>query len=215
MRHFHYLFSSLFLSLFIVACSTINNGNEVKEKIIPIDSLKMILIDIHIAESQVEELLLSTPDSQQVAFYKIQNIIFKKYKTDSITYFRSYNYYASQMKTLDTMYEGIVDSLSLMQSKAEFEQSIKLKTLKMNEMQLGILKQIKQLNIYQKDSLWILPSNKLYSNNRYIQAHIESLYNNPTRLEKIKTEAATNNLHEIVLIYKYAINKIQNPLSKE
>ncbi len=71
-----------------------------------------LLIQIHLAEGKM---MLANPNTNEA--YRMFNgnakSIYKKYNTDSATFFRSFEFYAKDTKTLDLIYQEVVDTLSL------------------------------------------------------------------------------------------------------
>lgn len=71
-----------------------------------------LLIHFHSAEAEILEKGYVYPDSAQIAYAKLEREIFRKYKTDTTSYKRSYRYYAQTPKLLEEIYTIVVDSLS-------------------------------------------------------------------------------------------------------
>ncbi len=59
-----------------------------------------VIVDLKLLESKVDHFFLRNPDSSKVAFRYLQHQVFKKHKTDSATYYESYEYYLSRKKQL-------------------------------------------------------------------------------------------------------------------
>lgn len=91
----------------ITACQ-----NESKQLPPPIAPNKMIqiLIDIHLAESQVPN-LVSTPDSAYFLNKAFEQKVFQKHQIDSATYYQSYAYYLENIAEFEKIYAVVVDSL--------------------------------------------------------------------------------------------------------
>lgn len=76
------------------------------------------LIQLHIAEAQVQNLRLKK-DSSEVVFNIYENhILTQKGISDSL-FFDSYNYYLQFPKQLESIYESVVDSISVRKSKGD------------------------------------------------------------------------------------------------
>lgn len=59
-----------------------------------------LIVDLKLLESKVDHFFLRNPDSSKVAFRYLQHEVFKKHKTDSATYYESYEYYLARKKQL-------------------------------------------------------------------------------------------------------------------
>lgn len=108
--------------IFLLACGKAEDkpaGLLTKEQMIN------ILTDIHITEAKVSRMSFRSYDSTQIVYKEFENDIFKKYKTDSVVYRQSYNYYLEHMAEMDEIYTAIVDTLTLRESLGKIEWVIK------------------------------------------------------------------------------------------
>jgi hypothetical protein len=85
--------------------------------LIPEKQMTAILVDIHVAESRVENMALPH-DTAAVYFQREQQQIFKKHQVEPQRFFRSYDYYVTNVSELDKIYEHVVDSLSVKEVEA-------------------------------------------------------------------------------------------------
>ncbi len=90
-----------------VACQS--NSKQVPTLIAP-EKMIRILIDIHLAESQVPS-LVSTPDSAYFLNKAFERKVFQKHQIDSATYYQSYAYYLENIAEFEKIYAVVVDSL--------------------------------------------------------------------------------------------------------
>ena len=65
-----------------------------------------MLVDLKLLESKVDHFFLRNPDSSKVAYRYLQHQVFKKHKTDSTTYYESYEYYLARKKQLIKILEN-------------------------------------------------------------------------------------------------------------
>lgn len=76
------------------------------------ESMVNILINIHIAEAAIS--LKDLPsDSAQVLYKRKKQEIFKEHGVASSRFYKSYQYYISDIKGMDDIYAAVIDSLSL------------------------------------------------------------------------------------------------------
>ena len=107
----------LFYILFcfgVFACG--NNQGKAPENLVPQDKMVQILADIHVAEAQVEAKVVY-PDTAIMAFNYIEREIFKKHGVTEQEFRDTYQYYKDNLKEMDKLYEIIVDTLSLRETK--------------------------------------------------------------------------------------------------
>ncbi|MGV3504173.1 MAG: DUF4296 domain-containing protein [Adhaeribacter sp.] len=77
-----------------------------------------ILVDIHILESRIETLGLPH-DTASNYFRTQQQEIFRKHQVKADKFFKSYDYYVTNVSELDKIYEKVVDSLSVKEVEAQ------------------------------------------------------------------------------------------------
>lgn len=77
-----------------------------------------ILVDIHILESRLETMGLPH-DTASNYFRTQQEEIFKKHQVAADKFFKSYDYYVTNVSELDKIYEKVVDSLSMKEVEAQ------------------------------------------------------------------------------------------------
>jgi len=94
--------------------------------LVPDQKMVSILIDLHVAEAQVERLGLIT-DSGAIHYKNLQQAIFRKHKIKEKEFYKSYDYYLHNVSELDKIYEKVVDSLSVLEVEfKEPKDSLKL-----------------------------------------------------------------------------------------
>jgi hypothetical protein len=108
-------FLILLVGLLIQACTS--PVDPAPADLIPEKKMTAILVDIHIAESRIENMGLPY-DSAAVYYQNLQKEIFKKHQVAPEKFFRSYDYYVTNVSELDKIYEKVVDSLSVKEVEA-------------------------------------------------------------------------------------------------
>ncbi len=78
------------------------------------DEMVNFLIDLHIAEANVQDLRLNT-DSAQVVFSMVEKLLYKQHGTTDSIFINSYQYYLERPEQLEIIYAAVIDSLSLKQ----------------------------------------------------------------------------------------------------
>jgi hypothetical protein len=108
------LFCILFC-LSLLGCT--QNKSKVPDNLVQENEMVQILADIHTAEARVENNVVY-PDTAMMAFNYLQSQILKKHGVTQKQFERTYRYYLNHLEEMDKLYEVIVDTLSLRESKA-------------------------------------------------------------------------------------------------
>lgn len=95
-----------------VSFAACNNANKPPEGILSKEKMVGILLDMHIAEAQVNTLSINR-DSSRLIFHHYEQEIYEEHNVADSIYLASYNYYLGQVKDMDEIYSAVVDSLSL------------------------------------------------------------------------------------------------------
>ncbi|RAU83472.1 DUF4296 domain-containing protein [Pontibacter arcticus] len=83
---------------------------------VPQEKMVQILADVHTAEAQIEQ-RINYPDTAMMAFNAEQAKILKKYGVQQNAFRETYNYYIRNLAEMDKLYEIIVDTLTVRESK--------------------------------------------------------------------------------------------------
>lgn len=97
----------------LTAISCSNSGN--KGAIMNEEAMVKYLIDLHIAEAQVQNLRLKKDSSDIVFDIYEKHLLDSNDLTDSL-FIRSYNYYLRNPQLMENIYESVVDSISVRKS---------------------------------------------------------------------------------------------------
>lgn len=73
------------------------------------------LIELHIAEAQVQNLRIKK-DSSMYVFNIYEKHLLEKYQLNDSLFIRSYNHYLQNPEVLEKIYEAVVDSISVRKS---------------------------------------------------------------------------------------------------
>ena len=107
----------LFLVVLIVFFYSCSDTIKKPANLLPEDKMRDILINIHIAEGKVA-LLSMQEDSSKILYKNLTEKIFKKYKTDSLTFKKSYEYYSTfEGEKMEKIYTLVVDSLNMKEAR--------------------------------------------------------------------------------------------------
>ncbi|MFZ9045682.1 MAG: DUF4296 domain-containing protein [Cyclobacteriaceae bacterium] len=98
--------------LIIIISAACSGKNEIPEDIYSKEKMVDVLIEIHLLEQKLDQLGISY-DSQKVMYNHFEALIFDKYQIDTVQYRKSINFYFENVQDLETIYEVIVDSLSV------------------------------------------------------------------------------------------------------
>ena len=85
---------------------------------IPETKMVQILADVHTLEAQIEGKILY-PDTALMTFNYGQEQILKRRGVTRQQFRNTYRYYVTHVKEMDALYETIIDTLSVRESKAK------------------------------------------------------------------------------------------------
>lgn len=105
--------SLIFISLSIICCKS----KEIPKDIIPPNQMQKILYDIHIADAYITS--IGDADSAKKVSSAYYKGIYKKFKTDSVRYNKSMDYYYKRPDLLTDMYERIKTDLEKTKQKQD------------------------------------------------------------------------------------------------
>ncbi|WP_439882395.1 DUF4296 domain-containing protein [Pontibacter sp. MBLB2868] len=108
-RLFYILFC---LSLF--GCGA--DSSDRPKNLVPEDKMVQILADIHIAESRIETKVVY-PDTALMTYNYWQKEILQKHGVTEKQFRDTYRYYQNHLKEMDALYETIIDTLSVRETK--------------------------------------------------------------------------------------------------
>ncbi|RIV22522.1 DUF4296 domain-containing protein [Fibrisoma montanum] len=91
------------------ACSTTEDTRP--KNLIPQERMAEILTEVHLAEARVGRLGITTTDSSNIVYRRLEKGILKKYQVDTSAYTRSYVYYSSHPDKMEAIYKQVVDNL--------------------------------------------------------------------------------------------------------
>jgi len=103
--------------IIILAASSCGNFNE-QDQIMSQDEMVNYLIKLHIAEAQVQNLRLKKDSSVIVFAIYEKHLLSESGLSDSL-FINSYNYYLQYPEQLESIYEVVVDSISVRKSKED------------------------------------------------------------------------------------------------
>ncbi|MCH8903399.1 MAG: DUF4296 domain-containing protein [Bacteroidetes bacterium] len=98
------------LLLIIAACGT-NNTKDTHVNLLPEDQMISLLVDIHIAESAVQTFKLNS-DSAKTYLRTYYRQIFEIHQIDPDDFFKSFDYYESNPKQFEKLYEQVMVEMS-------------------------------------------------------------------------------------------------------
>lgn len=81
-----------------------------------------VIADLKVLESKVDHFFLRNPDSSKIAYRYLQHGVFQKHKTDSATYYESYEYYLSRKNSMLEILENASKLLEI--SEDDLQQKV-------------------------------------------------------------------------------------------
>lgn len=105
----------LLLTIVMASCAP-DKEPEAPDNLVPADKMIPFLVDLHLAEAKMSYGDIREADSLEIVFRNYERYLFSKYKIEDSAYYRSYEYYLTNMDQLHEIYGAVVDSLSVLNS---------------------------------------------------------------------------------------------------
>lgn len=96
----------------MLSCS---KGDKLPDGYLDQEQMVAYLIELHIIQSQVQNLRLST-DSAEVLFALLEKDLRKQHQHEDSVFYESYSWYLDRPEQMHEIYTAIVDTLTLRQS---------------------------------------------------------------------------------------------------
>jgi len=106
----------VFLLAALMSACTYDKGTEAPDNLVPPDKMISFLVDLHLAEAKMSYGDIRDADSLEIVFRNYERSLFNKYDMQDSAYYRSYEYYLTNMDQLQEIYGAVVDSLSVLNS---------------------------------------------------------------------------------------------------
>lgn len=103
------LWRLLFGGWLFAACTAPEDGQP--DNLIPESRMATILTEIHLIESRVSRIGLASSDSSNIVYKRLEKQIFRKLQVDTSAYTKSYIYYSSHPRQMETIYKQIIENL--------------------------------------------------------------------------------------------------------
>jgi hypothetical protein len=99
----------VFIYLFTcVSCKQDKKNGEILDA----KTMAILISELQFAEAKANRMSLNGMDSSKVAFHFLEKKIFKKYKTDSLSFVKSFDFYAKNKSELLNIYKTAEDLLT-------------------------------------------------------------------------------------------------------
>ncbi|MDR6241222.1 DUF4296 domain-containing protein [Aureibacter tunicatorum] len=110
---------AVLLAIIAIACDKKKTNVVVKPKpLLTEHQMALILRDIYVAEGKVNYLKISR-DSSKKLMEKVQVQIMDNYDIDTSIYKRNMEYYASNLRDLEKIYQEVLDSVNVMETNVK------------------------------------------------------------------------------------------------
>jgi hypothetical protein len=108
--------SYFLLFILLTACAS---EPEPPKNLIPEEKMALIMADIHLLESKVKGIRISS-DSAEAVFNHLEQKIFEKHNVERSAYVTSIKFYTDHPDRLHDIYQVVVDSLMVRQKQKRF-----------------------------------------------------------------------------------------------
>lgn len=93
----------------LVACTAPEDKQP--DNLIPESQMATILTQIHLIESRVSRMGLGSSDSSNIVYKRLEQQVFRTLRVDTNAYTKSYVYYSSHPRQMETIYKQITENL--------------------------------------------------------------------------------------------------------
>ncbi len=90
--------------IYLFTCISCKQG-DIKGEILDSETMSILISELQFAEAKANRMSFNGIDSSKVAFHYLEKQIFKKYKTDSLNFVKSFDFYAKNKNQLLKIYE--------------------------------------------------------------------------------------------------------------
>lgn len=81
------------------------------DNLIPESRMATILTQIHLIESRVSRMGLGSSDSSNIVYKRLERQVFRELRVDTSAYTKSYVYYSSHPRRMETIYKQVTENL--------------------------------------------------------------------------------------------------------
>ena len=117
---------NIFLAIILLTVLSCGESENKPDELLPKAKMVEMLIDIHILESEIQNLRIRK-DSSQLIYNSLEREIFKNNNVDKGVYLKSFEYYLNDVEAMEKIYDVVIDSLNYM------EKSLKEKNITRDE----------------------------------------------------------------------------------
>ncbi len=119
--------SALLIFIFtLTGCNHERTLSEPPPQLLGKQQMVSFLIDLHLAEAKMNYIEMRKTDSLEIIFRNYEKYLMNQHGLTDSVYLKSYEYYLDHMELMDEIYNDVVDSLSVMNSRQkakEFEET--------------------------------------------------------------------------------------------
>ena len=109
-NHFQSCCWNLLVSGWLMAACTAPE-DERPDNLVPTDRMADILTEVHLAEARVSRMALTSIDSSNIVYKRLESQIINKYQLDTAVYRKSYIFYSSHPREMETIYQQVTKNL--------------------------------------------------------------------------------------------------------
>jgi hypothetical protein len=121
-------FSKLIFFVFIIVLTVRCNTDDRKpDNLLSEEKMVNILTDIHLIESDVNNMRITDADSNLAIYLYLETQLFKKYQIDTATYRNSYRYYIAQPEVFGKIYKQV---LKVAEAQKKIEKPVLVKSVR-------------------------------------------------------------------------------------
>ena len=102
---------------FVSACDNKSTFAERPAQLLTKQEMVSFLVDLHLTEAKMNYAEVRNADSLEILFRNYERHLMEEHGIDDSVYLQSYAYYLENMELLNDIYEDVVDSLSMIDTR--------------------------------------------------------------------------------------------------
>ena len=107
----------LMIIFVLVGCHQDSALTKLPPNLLDKQQMVSFLIDLHLAEAKMSYIEVRKTDSLEIVFRHYERYLMDQHGFTDSVYLQSYAYYLDHMELMDEIYDDVVDSLSVMNSR--------------------------------------------------------------------------------------------------
>jgi hypothetical protein len=97
----------LIIILFVLQLTSCSSADKMPKDVFPLNKMKVIIWDMSLADNLASEKYVINKDSQRIMATGLYQKIFRLYKIDKNSFYKSYTYYEAHPQILKELFDSV------------------------------------------------------------------------------------------------------------